>query len=319
MAPQSTKVFIDGQAGTTGLQIAQRLLDRDDIHVKQIDPAERKDPQARARQFEQCDVAILCLPDAAAIEAVALAQDNCRIIDASTAHRVDDGWCYGLPELDAAQRARIADAQRVSNPGCYPQGFILMIRPLIDAGLLSSTQPLTMHAVSGYSGGGRALIESREAFTSAQVQMRNTEPYGLTLEHKHLPEMQRYSGSSITPLFTPIVGHYYQGMLVQVPLFTRDLENQSTLDDLHRVLADRYAGEPFITVLDPGAASVLDEGFLNPTACNDTNRVEIMLFGNAERLLLVARYDNLGKGAAGAAVQNLNLMIGAPETTGLNR
>jgi N-acetyl-gamma-glutamyl-phosphate reductase len=319
MAPQSTEVFIDGQAGTTGLQIAQRLLNRDDIQVKQIDPAERKDPHARARQFEQCDVAILCLPDAAAIEAVALANGNCRIIDASTAHRVDDGWCYGLPELDATQRTRIAEAQRVSNPGCYPQGFILMIRPLIDAGLLSSAQPLTMHAISGYSGGGRSLIEAREAFTSAQVQLRNTEPYGLTLDHKHLPEMQRYSGSNITPLFTPIVGHYYQGMLVQVPLFTRNLKHASTIDDLHRVLADRYAGEPFISVLDPRAASVLEQGFLNPTECNDTNRVDIMLFGNAERLLLVARYDNLGKGAAGAAVQNLNLMIGAHETTGLRQ
>jgi N-acetyl-gamma-glutamyl-phosphate reductase len=151
------------------------------------------------------------------------------------------------------------------------------------------------------------------------VQLRNTEPYGLTLEHKHLPEMQRYSGSNITPLFTPIVGHYYQGMLVQVPLFTRNLKHASTIDDLHRVLADRYAGEPFISVLDPRAASALEQGFLNPTECNDTNRVDIMLFGNAERLLLVARYDNLGKGAAGAAVQNLNLMIGAHETTGLRQ
>ncbi len=319
MAPQITKVFIDGQAGTTGLQISQRLVERDDIEVKQIDPTERKDPNARARLFAESDVAILCLPDAAAIEAVALADGQCRIIDTSTAHRIHDAWCYGLPELDDAQRSMIADAQLVSNPGCYPQGFILMIRPLIEAGLLSSALPLTMHAISGYSGGGRSLIEAREAFTGADVRRRNSEPYSLTLQHKHVPEMQRYSGSAITPLFTPAVGHYYQGMLVQVPLFTQSLENAATINDLYEALASRYAGEPFISVLAPGAADVLEEGFLNPTACNDTNRVEIMLFGHAEQVLLVARYDNLGKGAAGAAVQNLNLMIGAQETTGLRQ
>ena len=319
MAAQLTKVFIDGQAGTTGLQIAQRLAQRDDIQVHEIDPAQRKDPGARARLFAEADVAILCLPDAAAIEAAALAAGQCRIIDASTAHRVDKDWCYGLPELSSAQRGRIAEATLVSNPGCYPQGFILMIRPLIDAGLLSPDLPLTMHAISGYSGGGRSLIEARQAFTPEEVEGRNTEPYGLTLQHKHVPEMQHYSGSAVIPLFTPAVGHYYHGMLVQVPLFTRNLQKPATVDDLHAVLAARYQGEPFISVLEPGAAATLEAGFLNPTACNDTNRVEIMLFGHAEQLLLVARYDNLGKGAAGAAVQNLNLMIGVEETTGLRR
>jgi len=317
MTSRVTKVFIDGQAGTTGLQIAERLTERDDIRVTQIDPAERKDPGARARLFAESDIAILCLPDAAAIEAVQLVAGRCRLIDASTAHRVADDWCYGLPELNAAQRDRIGAANLVSNPGCYPQGFILMIRPLIDAGLLSPELPLSVHALSGYSGGGRAMIEAREAFTRDVVERRNTEVYGLSLQHKHVPEMQKYSGSRHKPLFTPAVGHYYQGMLVQVPLFIRNLARSATIDDLHDVLAARYAAEPFISVLPTGAAEALQDGFLNATACNATNRLEIMLFGTAEQVLLVARYDNLGKGAAGAAIQNLNLMLGMDETAGL--
>lgn len=312
-----TKVFIDGQAGTTGLQIAQRLAERADIEVKEIEPAERKDATARARLFAECDIAILCLPDAAAIQAVALADGQCRIIDASTAHRVDDDWCYGLPELSDGQRRRIVDAPLVSNPGCYPQGFILMVRPLIDSGLLAPAQPLSVHAISGYSGGGRALIETRQAFSASEVEARNTEPYALGLEHKHVPEMRKFAGCNNLPLFTPAVGHYYQGMLVQVPLFASQLRNSPGIADVHNVLAARYAAEPFVRVLEPGAQGELQEGFLNPTACNGTNRIDIMLFGNAEQMLLVARYDNLGKGAAGAAVQNLNLMIGLDETTGL--
>ncbi|MDH3644391.1 MAG: N-acetyl-gamma-glutamyl-phosphate reductase, partial [Gammaproteobacteria bacterium] len=263
------------------------------------------------------DVAILCLPDPAAIEAVALANGQCRIIDASTAHRVDDDWCYGLPELSEAQRRRISDAPLVSNPGCYPQGFILMVRPLIDAGLLTPAQPLSVHAISGYSGGGRALIETRQAFGASEVEARNTEPYALGLEHKHVPEMHKFSGCDNSPLFTPAVGHYYQGMLVQVPLFASQLENGAGIAELYNVLATRYADEPFVCVLEPGAQTELEGGFLKPTACNGTNRIDIMLFGHAEQILLVARYDNLGKGAAGAAVQNLNLMFGLEETTGL--
>jgi N-acetyl-gamma-glutamyl-phosphate reductase len=313
------RVFIDGQAGTTGLQIAQRLALRNDIEVREIAPAERKSPESRATLFGECDVAILCLPDEGAIEAVALADGRCRIIDASTAHRIDDAWCYGLPELHADQRKAIADAQRVSNPGCYPQGFILMIRPLIDAGLLNAQHLLTVHAISGYSGGGRSLIESRQAFTAEKAARHNTEPYALTLRHKHVPEMQKFSGTSNAPLFTPAVGQFYQGLLVQVPLFTGNLEKQATIDDLHGVLTARYKGEPFVSVMSPGATEALEDGYLNATACNDSNGIEIMLFGHAEQILLVARYDNLGKGAAGAAVQNLNLMIGVDETTGLQQ
>ena len=312
-----TKIFIDGEAGTTGLQIAERLRRRPELTVLCIDERQRKDAAARARLLDEADVAILCLPDDAAREAVALAGPGCRILDASTAHRVATDWVYGLPELTAGQRDAIANAARVSNPGCYPQGFILLTRPLIDAGLLPRDLPLRAHAVSGYSGGGRTLIETYHGFDRDAAERRNTRAYALGLTHKHVPEMHRYSGSSVAPLFAPLVGNYYQGMLVHVPLFTRELAGGPTVDDVHGLLSERYGNEPFIQVKPPGAAGDLENGFLDATACNDTNRIELMVFGHAEQLLLVARYDNLGKGASGAAIQNLNLMIGVDETTGL--
>lgn len=312
-----TKVFIDGQAGTTGLQISERLAARADLEVVRIDDQERKDPQARAAMFEACDVAVLCLPDEAALEAVTLADGRCRILDASTAHRVAPGWTYGLPELGGNQRDAIAAAKLVSNPGCYPQGFILMIKPLIDAGVLAAEVELSVHALSGYSGGGKALIQARQAFDETASENRNTEAYALGLQHKHVPEMRQYSGTASNPLFTPMVGHYYQGMLVQVPLFTRTLAPGTTLRQIHELLAQRYADEPFIDVREPGASDDLAGGFLNATACNGTNRLEIMVFGHEEQVLLIARYDNLGKGAGGAAVQNLNLMLGVDEAAGL--
>ncbi len=312
-----TTVFIDGQAGTTGLQISERLAPRTDIDVLGIDDDARKDAGARAAMFERCDVAILCLPDAAAREAVALARGQCRVLDASTAHRVTPGWSYGLPELGAEQRRAIASAQCVANPGCYPQGFILMIKPLIDKGILPTDLPLSVHALSGYSGGGKSLIATRQGFDDPTAERRNTEAYGLTLRHKHVPEMTRYAGTKVDPLFAPSVGHFYQGMLVQVPLFTRWLEKDGTLEHIHAVLAERYADEPFVEVCPPNAETCLEDGFLNATHCNGTNGLQIMVFGHAQQVLLVARYDNLGKGAAGAALQNLNIMIGADETLGL--
>lgn len=313
-----TRVFIDGEAGTTGLQIAERLRRRGDLTLLSIDERQRKDPEARARLLNEADVAILCLPDDAAREAVALAGPDCRILDASTAHRTAPDWVYGLPEMEGGLRERIASAHRVSNPGCYPQGFVLLVRPLIEAGVLPADLPLRIHAVSGYSGGGRALIDTYRGFDADTAERLNTRPYALGLAHKHVPEMHSYSGSSIAPLFAPSVGNYLKGMLVQVPLFTSELTGTPTLEDIQGLLAERYAGEPFVRVLPPRAPDALEAGFLSPTACNDTNRMELMVFGHAEQLLLVARYDNLGKGASGAAVQNLNLMIGVPETTGLN-
>jgi N-acetyl-gamma-glutamyl-phosphate reductase len=313
----STSVFIDGESGTTGLQIAERLRARSDLQLLSIDPAARKDSGARRRLLEQADVAILCLPDDAALEAVALAGDSCRILDASTAHRTHPDWVYGLPELDAGQRERIAAARRVSNPGCYPQGFILLVRPLIEAGLLAPDQPLSVHALSGYSGGGRTMIETYRGFDAAARVHNNTRPYGLGLRHKHVPEMRLYSRTTPAPLFAPSVGYFEQGMLVQIPLFTAELAGRPTPADVQELLARRYAGEPFVSVFPVGAERALEGGFLSPTACNDTNRIELMVFGHEEQLLLTARYDNLGKGASGAAIQNLNLMIGAQETTGL--
>jgi N-acetyl-gamma-glutamyl-phosphate reductase len=313
----TTRGFIDGEAGTTGLQIAERLRARADLQLLRIDPAARKDADARRRLLEAADIAILCLPDDAAIEAVALAGGRCRILDASTAHRTHPDWVYGLPELQPGQRERIAAATRVANPGCYPQGFILLVRPLIEAGILPADKPLSVHALSGYSGGGRTMIETYRGFDEATRERNNTRPYALGLRHKHVPEMRVYSHTGPAPLFAPSVGHFEQGMLVQIPLFTAELTGRPTPDEIQQLLARRYAGEPFVTVFPVGAEAALEGGFLAPTTCNDTNRIELMVFGHEDQLLLTARYDNLGKGASGAAIQNLNLMIGVDETTGL--
>jgi N-acetyl-gamma-glutamyl-phosphate reductase len=312
-----TRVFIDGEAGTTGLQIAERLALREDLTLLHIDADARKDTSARRELFAAADIAILCLPDDAAREAVKLAAGYCRLIDASTAHRTQPDWVYGLPELDTAQRARIASAERVANPGCYPQGFILLVRPLIQAGLLDPGKALSLHALSGYSGGGRVMIETYQGFDDAARERNNTRPYGLSLRHKHVPEMQYFSGVHRAPLFVPSVGSFAQGMLVHVPLFCDDLSGTPSAQAVRDVLAERYANEPFVRVLPTGAEAALEGGFLNATACNDTNRIELMVFGHETQILLTARYDNLGKGAAGAAIQNLNLMLGRDETLGL--
>lgn len=309
-----TVVFIDGQAGTTGIQISERLAARSDIELLTLTDTERKDPIHRQQCLKDADVALLCLPDDAARESVALAGGETRILDASTAYRVDPGWVYGLPELCAQQREQIAQAQFVSNPGCYPQGFILMLRPLIEAGVLDASLPLRCNAVSGFSGGGRQMIESRQAFAAGDIDQFNSQVYALSLQHKHVPEMQHYTGTQIRPIFSPTVAHYYKGMLVQVPLFRSELEIGG--DEIRALLTEQYAGEHFINVL-PDDAEVAPGGFLEPTACNDSNRMELMVYGNDDQILLIARYDNLGKGAAGAAVQNLNIMLGIDEATGL--
>jgi N-acetyl-gamma-glutamyl-phosphate reductase len=264
------------------------------------------------------DVTVLCLPDDAAREAVALAAERCRILDASTAYRVASDWVYGCPELCESQRADIRDAARVSNPGCYPQGFILMIRPLIDAGLLDPAVALRVFGLSGYSGGGRTLIEKYQAFSPEQQEAWNTRPYSLALQHKHVPEMHRYSGTRNAPLFVPSVGNFYRGILVQVPLFVSELKPGTTIDDVHRTLDVRYESEQYVDVAAANDTSLLDDGYLSATALNNTNGLQLMVYGNAQQILLAARYDNLVKGAAGAAIQNLNLMLGAEESTGLN-
>ncbi len=306
-------VFIDGHAGTTGLELAARLSGHVGIESLAIEDRFRKDAGRRKELFEQADVVALCLPDDAAREAVEL-RPATRFLDASTAHRTSADWTYGLPELSPGQRQAIRASARVANPGCYPTGFVLGIRPLVEAGLLSPDLPLRLHAVSGYSGGGKTLIAKYQACDAPALRSR---PYGLTLAHKHVPEMHTYAKLNAAPLFSPSVGHYYRGMLVQVGLFTRELEPGATPTDVQRALANRYRDEPFVHVHDLHAEEALADGFLSPTARNGTNHLDLMVFGNAEQLLIVSRYDNLGKGAAGAAVQNLNLMLGLPETTGL--
>ncbi len=313
----AVKVYIDGQAGTTGLEIASRLSSRADIELLGIPAADRKNAAARRGLLQSADVSILCLPDEAACEAACLAGDQGRLIDASTAHRTAPGWVYGLPELSAEQPAALANARLVSNPGCYPQGFILTVRPLLQAGVLDPAVPLTMHALSGYSGGGRKMIEAYRGAGADQLERWGTRPYALALAHKHLPEMQRYAGTAQAPLFAPAVGNFYKGMVTQVPLLTNQLAKGVTPADVQGILAHTYAEAHFVDVLPYPATGHLEDGYLIPTACNNSNRLEIAVFGNERQMLLTARYDNLGKGAAGAAVQNLNLMLGCDEATGL--
>lgn len=310
----SYTVFIDGQAGTTGLQLSSRLREHPAIDVLSIEDRFRKDRGRRRELLEQAEVSVLCLPDDAAREAVELAP-AARFLDASTAHRVAQGWTYGLPELSVENRQAIRSATRVSNPGCYPTGFILSVRPLIEAGLLSAGTPLRVNAVSGYSGGGKSLIDKYECRDAPAWRWRS---YGLGLSHKHVPEMHRYAKTARAPLFTPSVGHYYNGMVVQVGLFACELEGGAGIADVHRALTERYADELFVHVAGEGEAeSALEDGFLSPTLRNGSNHLDILVFGHSEQLLIVSRYDNLGKGAATAAVQNLNLMLGFTETAGL--
>lgn len=316
-ANSKPRIFIDGQAGTTGLQIAERLRARKDLQLLEITAEERKSDSARAQLMAQSDITILCLPDAAVAGAVALAADQCRLLDASSVHRTAPGWAYGLPELGREQRQQIASSARVSNPGCYPQGPILMLRPLIDAGWLDSNAPRSIHSVSGYSGGGRGMIEAYRGFSTAEAERFAARSYALDLGHKHLPEMQHYAGLDQPPLFSPAVGNYYQGMLTHVPIIVSELGGKRSRYDIERLLEERYQDDPCVRVIAVDEDDPRVDGYLDAGACNQTNTIELMVFGNTNQLLLVARYDNLGKGAAGCAVQNLNLMLGKAETTGL--
>lgn len=312
------KVYIDGHVGTTGLRIRDWLAGRDDITLVEIDEQDRKDPKARQACLRAADVAVLCLPDDASREAAEwVADGETRLLDASTAFRTDDRWVYGLPELVSGQRDAIRSGRFVSNPGCYPSAFLLLVRPLVDAGLLRSEVPVSIHALSGYTGGGRSLIERWEDDDIGLDALPFEAPYALDRVHKHIPEMLDYSGLGAAPQFVPAVGPFACGMRVQVPLHSSTL-NGVTAQQIWEALDARYKGEPFVKVhpLAPNAA--VDEFTYNPTACNDTNRMELHVAENpAGHVLLIAILDNLGKGASGVAIQNLNIMLGLAETSGL--
>ena len=305
------KIFIDGEHGTTGLQIRAMLAGRGDIEIISVPTERRKDTAARAEFLNAADVAILCLPDDAAKESVSLiSNDTTRVIDASTAHRVADGWTYGFAEMDKAQAAAIAASKRVANPGCWPQGPIATLRPLIAAGLLPADYPVTMSGISGYSGGGRTMIEDYEAKGEAAPEFL---PYALTLKHKHVPELKHYAGLKLDPLMQPAVGNFAQGMVTMVPLQLGALTRIPRGKELHAALADHYASLKDSAVEVAPYAEVDRVPELDPETYNGTNRMMLYVFANDARAqaVLVAVYDNLGKGASGAAVQNLDLIIGA--------
>lgn len=311
-------IFIDGEAGTTGLEIRERLEARPDLNLLLLGDR-RRDADARREALNGADAVILCLPDDAAREAVSMiANPSVKVIDASTAYRVAPGWAYGFPEMDAGQRALIARSQFVSNPGCYPTGFIALVRPLVKAGLLPANYPVTVNAVSGYSGGGKTMIAEFEVppkdSGGAATAYR---AYGLTLRHKHVPEMTKHTGLSRDVLFTPAVGNYRQGMLVEVPLHLGALPETPSVERLHGALVEAYDGQRFVEVADLEETEAMTG--IEPEGLNGTNRLRLHVFGdrNGEQARLVALLDNLGKGASGAAVQNLNIMLGLDEATGL--
>lgn len=310
------KVFVDGQEGTTGLKIHEYLQDRDDIEVLSIESENRKNIDARRTILNEADIVFLCLPDIAAKESVSLISNKkTRIIDASTAHRTDTKWTYGLPELNKNQREVIRNSHRVAVPGCHATGFIVSLYPLVNQDIVPTEYPITCYSVSGYSGGGKKLINLYE--DNHFSNMNSPKPYRLDLKHKHLPEMQKITGLAYEPAFTPMISNYYKGMSVAIPLLPRLLNKKYTVSDIHKILSEYYAFEDFINVVPIDNENYLVDGYLDIEACNDTNRIDIFVSGNENEILLTARLDNLGKGASGAAIQNMNLMLGLEEKIGL--
>ncbi len=320
------KVFIDGGHGTTGLRINEYLAARQDIEVLTIDPEQRKNIYARLDKIEEADVSILCLPDQAAAEIAEAAPDNAVLIDTSSAHRTADGWTYGMPELAAAQRDAIRSSTRISNPGCHASGFILLVRPLIDAGLLDPESLLTCFCMTGYSGGGKSMIARYENTApgsdalSRPPELDSPAQYALGQSHKHLPEMVKMAGLTHAPCFSPVVGDFYSGMVMTVPLHAAQLGTtgmgtggHAAPDAIREILKQRYAGEQLVKVMDEAPA----DGFMYSCPMAGKNGMQLYVTGNDDRVLLIASYDNLGKGASGAAVQNLNIVLGAEETAGL--
>ncbi len=310
-------VFVDGQEGTTGLRIHEYLAARRDIEVLRIAPELRKDSAERARLLNAADVAFLCLPDAAAREAAALVTNpSTCLIDASTAHRTLPNWVFGLPELAPTQRERLRQTKRIANPGCHASAFILLLRPLVDAGLVPPALAVSATSISGYSGGGKKLIEQYQS--SSEPALTSPRPYGLSMLHKHVPEMMTHTGLATKPIFMPVVSNFYKGLAVTVPLHLSQLAAGATPESLQRAYEHRYAGERFIRVMPLRDAATLEAGYFDVQANNDTNRVDLFVFANDSQVMLIARLDNLGKGASGAAVQAMNVHLGVDEGLGLD-
>ena len=310
-------VFIDGQHGTTGLKINERLNVRKDIELIEIPEANRKDPQAKEKLLNEADIVFLCLPDDAARQSVGLIKNkSVCVIDGSTAHRVTEGWVYGLPELKKEQRTLIKNSKRITVPGCHATGFIAMLYPLVAMGIVGPDYPVTCHTTAGYSGGGKAMIADYQA-ENVPDYIKNPRPYSLALNHKHVPEMTKIVGLAHPPIFAPTVVNVYNGEIISIPLIVPGLKKKLTAKEMRAVLAEYYTGEKFIKVISYPADDYLKNGYMTFTDCNGTNNLEIFVFGNDERILLSARFDNLGKGASGAAVQNMNLVLGVNEATGL--
>jgi len=314
----TARIFIDGAAGTTGLEIRQRLENRSELSLISLSEADRKDPAARKRALNEAELVILCLPDDAARQAVSLIDNpRVRVIDASSAHRVAPGWTYGFAELEPDGYDQIAAAQRVTNPGCWPTGFLALVRPLVRAGIVPADFPVSVSGVSGYSGGGKSMIAEFEDRDAPGYTNSVSRIYGLSLKHKHLPEMMQHAGLSHPPLFEPGLGRFYRGMLVEVPLALWALPGKPKLADVHAALAEAFRGRPLVKVATPEEAAAITT--LDAEIMANTNALTLYVFGNDEtgQARLVAAFDNLGKGAGGAAVQNLNIMLGLPETQGL--
>lgn len=310
-------VFIDGQSGTVGLNLHERLSGRQDIELVEIPPEKRKDPEAKRKLLNEVDVVFLCLPDDAARESVSLITNkSVCVIDGSTAHRVTEGWVYGLPELKKEQRSLIKNSKRIAVPGCHATGFISVLYPLVMKGIVAPEYPITSYAIAGYSGGGKSMIADYESKNPSK-DLINPRPYSLGLNHKHIPEMTKYAGLVQAPLFNPTVVNVYNGEILFVPLVVRYLKKQLSAAEVRAELAQYYAVEQFIKVMPYPADKYLKNGFLTFTDCNGTNNLEIFVFGDKEKILLSARFDNLGKGSSGSAVQDMNIVLGLPENTGL--
>ena len=310
------KVYIDGQEGTTGLKILERFRNRTDIELLRIDEDKRKDNNERKKLINSSDYTFLCLPDAASIEAVAMADDKVRIIDASTAHRTNPDWAYGFPELGKDFREKITKSNRVAVPGCYASGFASMVYPLVKLGIMPADYPVTAHAVSGYSGAGKKAIAVYESENKPD-EYNSPRFYSLGKQHKHIKEMMAVSGLSYPPIFSPIVDDYFCGMVIAVPLFLRAMPKKTSAQAVHEMFSEHYEGQNFVKVMPFMGEGVLPDGFLAANTLKDTNLMQIFVFGNDDHIMLCSRLDNLGKGASGAAVQCMNIMMGIDETTGL--